>query len=44
MSNQPETPIPLFENASDSESTEKGSVGSVIAILLFVSLHVVGAF
>lgn len=46
MTDQTETHIPVFETPTPTPEPkeERGSTGSVIAILLIVSLLVVGAF
>lgn len=44
MTNVDETHIPVFESPLEEHEANTGSVGSVIAILLIVTLLVIGAF
>ena len=44
MTDDKDTHIPVFESPSEERPENKGSVGSVIAILLIVTLLVIGAF
>ena len=44
MTDQNTTHIPVFESPSEEKEENRGSVGSVIAILLIVTLLVIGAF
>lgn len=44
MTDHATTPIPMIDPAPSETHENKGSAGSVIAILLIVSLLVVGAF
>ncbi len=44
MTDHSNTPIPMIESTASEQHENKGSVGSVIAILLIVSLLVIGAF
>lgn len=44
MTDQNNTHIPVFETTINEPKKERGSVGSVLAILLIVTLLVVGAF
>lgn len=44
MTDQSNTHIPVFETETLPPPERKGSIGSVLAILLIVSLLVVGAF
>ncbi len=44
MTDHSPTPIPMIDSTPSEPQESKGSAGSVIAILLIVSLLVVGAF
>jgi uncharacterized protein HemX len=44
MTDHSNTPIPMIDSAPTEPHENKGSTGSVIAILLIVSLLVIGAF
>lgn len=44
MTDHSTTPIPMIESTPSEPHENQGSAGSVIAILLIVSLLVVGAF
>jgi hypothetical protein len=44
MTDHSTTPIPMIDSTPNEPHENKGSAGSVIAILLIVSLLVIGAF